>query len=147
MASLVEPRPAACFRLRRRANRSPVSLALAGRLVALTLAGALSLPASTERASAQAAAAPPSPAVVVAPVVRKPVTPTATFTGRVSAIDKVDLRARVDGYLEKRHFTEGQLVKEGDLLYVIEKQIYQAAVNQAAANVASAEAAAVNASL
>ena len=57
--------------------------------------------------------------------------PTATFTGRVEAIHKVELRARIDGFLEKRLFDEGADVKEGDLLFVIEKGLYQAAVDEA----------------
>src|SRR5687768_10403612 len=61
------------------------------------------------------------PSVIVAAAVRKELTPTLTFTGRVEAIEKVELRARVDGYLEKRLFTEGGEVKAGDLLFVIEK--------------------------
>src|SRR5689334_13503509 len=64
------------------------------------------------------------PSVVVAAAARKELTPSLTFTGRVEAIDKVDLRARVDGYLEKRQFTEGGEVKAGDLLFVIEKAPY-----------------------
>ena len=59
--------------------------------------------------------------------------PRRRFTGRVEAGDKVDLRARVDGFLEKRLFNEGADVKEGDLLFVIEKGLYQAAVDEAKA--------------
>jgi membrane fusion protein (multidrug efflux system) len=66
--------------------------------------------------------------------------PTFRFTGRIEAIFKVDLRARVDGFLEKRLFTEGADVKEGDLLFVIEKGLYSAAVNEAKASVEKAEA-------
>ena len=55
-------------------------------------------------------------------------------------MSKVDLRARVDGFLEKRLFTEGADVKEGDLLLVIEKGLYAAAVNEAKAGVETAEA-------
>ena len=118
------------------------------RLVAPMLGCAAALLAGApSHAADQTPAAAPAPAVVVAPVARKPVTPTATFQGRVEAVDKVDLRARVDGYLEKRFFTDGQFVKEGDLLYQIEEQQYAASVAQARANVASAEAAAVNAAL
>jgi membrane fusion protein (multidrug efflux system) len=116
-------------------------------LLALTLGGAAALLANVPSAGAQTAAAPPPPAVVVAPVARKPVAPTLSFTGRVEAVDKVDLRARVEGYLEKRFFADGQFVKDGDLLYQIEQQEYQSKVDQAQANLASAEASAVNAAL
>ena len=53
---------------------------------------------------------------------------------------KVDLRARVDGFLEKRLFTEGADVKEGDLLFAIEKGLYQAAVDEAQGGIVTAEA-------
>ncbi|MGD9507337.1 MAG: efflux RND transporter periplasmic adaptor subunit [Geminicoccaceae bacterium] len=96
-----------------------------------------------------AAEAPPPmpPAVTVVAVGSQEVTPAVTFTGRVEAIDTVDLRARVEGFLEKRHFTEGQDVREGDLLFTIEKAQYEAAVAQAEANVARAQATQYNAQL
>ena len=84
-------------------------------------------------------AAPP-PAVTVIKVATTDVKPTASFTGRIEAIFKVDLRARVDGFLEKRLFREGADVKQGDLLLVIEKGLYQSAVDQAKAAIVSAEA-------
>ena len=62
------------------------------------------------------------------------------FTGRVEAKDKVDLRARVEGFLEKRLFEEGQDVKAGDLLFVIEKAPYQAAIENVDAAIARAQA-------
>jgi membrane fusion protein (multidrug efflux system) len=80
------------------------------------------------------------PSVVVAAAARKELTPTLTFTGRVEAVDKVDLQARVDGYLEKRQFTEGGEVKQGDLLFVIEKAPYKAQLEQIEASIEAAEA-------
>jgi membrane fusion protein (multidrug efflux system) len=91
-----------------------------------------------KQANPQAAA--PPPAVTVVKVEAADVRPRSSFTGRVEARFKVDLRARVDGFLEKRLFTEGADVKEGDLLFVIEKGLYRAAVDQAKAAVATAEA-------
>jgi membrane fusion protein, multidrug efflux system len=93
------------------------------------------------------AGAPPPPAVSVMAVQKKDVTPATEFVGRVVAIDKVELRARVQGFLQKRLFTEGQDVKAGDLLFVIEPEPFQAAVTQAEADLASAEADAQNAKL
>lgn len=93
-----------------------------------------------------AAAAPPPPAVTVAPAVRKDVTRSAEFVGRIRAIDKVELRARVEGFLQARDFTEGQNVKSGDLLFVIEQDPYQAALEQQQANLASAQAQVTNTS-
>jgi membrane fusion protein (multidrug efflux system) len=78
-------------------------------------------------------------------VQKKDVTPATGFVGRVVATDKVELRARVQGFLQKRLFTEGQDVKSGDLLFVIEPEPFQAAVAQAEADLASAQADAQNA--
>jgi membrane fusion protein (multidrug efflux system) len=113
------------------------------------LAAALLLLAGCDQAEDQApqAAPAPTPAVGVVAVKSREVTPSVSFTGRVEAVDKVDLRARVEGFLEQRHFAEGQDVKEGDLLFTIEKGRYQAAVAQAEANVARAQAALSNAEL
>ena len=80
-------------------------------------------------------------------VAQKDVTPATDFVGRVVATDKVELRARVQGFLQKRLFKEGQDVKAGDLLFVIEQEPFQAAVTQAEADLASAHADAQNAKL
>jgi membrane fusion protein (multidrug efflux system) len=111
-------------------------------LCTLLLSGMVGALASSLPSSAQTpvAKAPPAPAVSVVSAVRKEKTPTLTFVGRVEAIDKVDLRARVDGYLEKRLFTEGGEVKQGQLLFVIEKAPYEAQVEQIAASIEAAEA-------
>jgi membrane fusion protein (multidrug efflux system) len=85
-----------------------------------------------------AASAPP-PAVTVVKVTAAEIKPTTTFTGRIEARNKVDLRARVDGFLEKRLFTEGADVAESELLFAIEKGLYQAAVDQAKAALETAE--------
>ena len=94
-----------------------------------------------------AATAVPAPAVGVRLVVQKGVSESFEFVGHIKAVDKVDLRARVEGFLEKRLFREGQFVKAGELLYQIEKVQYEALVEQAKANLASAEAESVNAKL
>src|SRR5271167_2204114 len=80
------------------------------------------------------------PAVGVQPATVKGINQRFEFVGRVKAIDKVDLRARVEGFLEHILFREGQDVRAGDLLYQIEKVQYQAAVDQAKANLAAAQA-------
>ena len=92
-----------------------------------------------------AAAQPPAPAVGVRLAAMKGVSQSFEFVGRVKAIEKVELRARVEGFLEKVLFREGQDVKTGELLYQIEKVQFQAAVDQAKANLAVAEAALTNA--
>lgn len=109
------------------------------------LAIALMLTLSPLGALAQTAApAQPAPSVIVAPVAKRDLTPALRFTGRIEAVDKVDLRARVEGYLETRGFTEGQMVKDGDLLFRIEQQQYKARVEIAQANLARAQATAQN---
>jgi membrane fusion protein (multidrug efflux system) len=92
-----------------------------------------------------AAAPPPAPAVGVRLAAMKGVSQSFEFVGRVKAIEKVELRARVEGFLEKVLFREGQDVKAGELLYQIEKVQFQSAVDQAKANLAVAEAALTNA--
>jgi membrane fusion protein (multidrug efflux system) len=62
---------------------------------------------------------------------RKPITQNREFVGRVEAIDRVEVRARVTGYLDEVLFKEGDLIQEGTPLYRIEKGLFQAAVEQA----------------
>ncbi len=84
--------------------------------------------------------APPPPKVTVAQPIQKPVTEYLEFTGNIAAVQTVELRARVEGYLEQVLFEDGDLVKKGDLLFQIEQAPYIAAVDQAKANVARAQA-------
>lgn len=89
--------------------------------------------------------APPPPKVTVITPARETVTDSFDFTGNTAATNTVQLRARVAGYLEQVLFEDGEQVKEGDLLFVIEKEPYIAAVNRAKANVARAKASALEA--
>ena len=91
-------------------------------------------------AFAQAPPAPPPPSVVVETVRPHDVTDQSTYLGRVEAIDKVTIRARVDGFLASRGFDEGSEVKKDQILFTLEKEPYEAAVALARANVASARA-------
>ena len=121
-------------------------IAGAALVVLVIAAGAGWLLFGTSAKPPQAAAAqPPAPAVGVRLAAMKGVSQSFEFVGRVKAIEKVDLRARVEGFLEKVLFREGQDVKTGELLYQIEKVQFQAAVDQAKANLAVAEAALTNA--
>jgi len=108
------------------------------------LVAALGLVAWGGEALAQGAA-PPS--VTVAAVVSREIRETANFVGRVTPIDKVDIVARVPGFIEQRLFVEGQTVKTGDLLFRIEQDTYKAAVEQQNANLAKAKATETNAAL
>jgi membrane fusion protein, multidrug efflux system len=98
--------------------------------------------AGCDEGQAQSSAAPPAPApaVTVALVKEREVTPASTFTARVEAVDSVDLRARVPGYLERQLFKEGAEIKAGDLLFVLEKGQYEAAINEIKATITRAQA-------
>lgn len=94
---------------------------------------------------AVAAAAPgkeggPPPLVTVAAVTLQDVNPPAEYVGHVEAIQAVDLRARVEGFLEQVNFKEGDVVQDGDLLYSIEQAPYKTKVAADKARVAQAEA-------
>jgi len=111
----------------------------AARWVGLGLA-ALLLTGCEEQAETAAPAAAAPPAVTVITLQPTEITPGVTFNGRVVAVDTVDLRARVTGFLQERRFEEGADVAAGDLLFVLEKDPYQAVVAQRQAELASAEA-------
>lgn len=87
----------------------------------------------------------PPPAVLVQAAEMKPIADQAEFIGRAEAVDKVDLRARVKGFLGSRQFEAGADVKEGQVVYLIEPETYQATVDQRMAQRAAAQAALVNA--
>ena len=82
---------------------------------------------------------PPPPQVNVAQVVQKKVQLWDEFSGRIEAVDTVELRPRVSGYLAAVHFNEGSEVKRGQLLFSIDDREYRAAVDSARANVARAQ--------
>jgi membrane fusion protein (multidrug efflux system) len=71
---------------------------------------------------------------------RRPISQNLDFVGRVNAINRVEIRARVAGFLESVRFQEGNLIKEGDSLYGIEKGLFQAAVEQAEGALARSKA-------
>ena len=85
------------------------------------------------------------PTVEVMAAVMKPVEQQVTFMGRVAAVDKVELRARVEGFLKERRFTEGQEVKVDEVLFAVEPEQYQAIVQQREADLAKAQAEVENA--
>jgi len=91
------------------------------------------------KSTPKAAAAVPPPSVVVAEVTRKTVPIYSEFVGQTKADDTVELRARVEGILEKVSFREGARVSKGQLLFVIDKRPFQAAVQSAKAAQAKAE--------
>ena len=95
------------------------------------------LAACARNEAAEAPAAPP--AVAVAKVVSKPITEFDEFTGRFEAVERVDIRPRVSGYIVSTNFQQGHEVKKGDVLYVIDPRPYQATLNRAQADVARAK--------
>lgn len=117
-----------------------------GRVALLALAPVLALAGCKDEAPPAPQSAAP-PAVLVARVEQQPVSQGAEFIGRVEAIDKVEVRARVTGFLYARHFNEGDNVKAGDLLFTIEQPPFAAEVALRQAQVDRAEAELRNASL
>jgi multidrug efflux system membrane fusion protein len=100
--------------------------------MALVLGGCDSKPAAD-------AAPLPSPVTVARPI-EKTVTEWDEYTGRFAAVETVEVRARVSGFIESIHFKEGQVVKQGDLLFVIDPRPYAFALEQAKADVERAKA-------
>jgi RND family efflux transporter MFP subunit len=97
--------------------------------VVLAIAAALTLTGCGSNAAAQAAAAAaaaPPPQVDVAQVVSKQVTEFDEFTGRFEAVERVEIRPRVSGYIASVNFAEGREVKKGDVLFVIDQRPYEA---------------------
>lgn len=110
------------------------------RLGALSLIlAALALASCGQNPQSNQAAAPP-PAVTVANPIQRTIVDHDEYVGRFVAVDSVEVRARVSGYLDKVHFTDGQIVKEGDLLFTIDKRPFQTALDQAKASLQKSRA-------
>jgi multidrug efflux system membrane fusion protein len=107
-----------------------------GRAVVLAI---LAVTAGCSEAPQQRAAPPPAKVTVALPVKRN-VVDQDEYVGRFVAIDSVEIRARVSGYLDSIHFTDGQMVKQGDLLFTIDKRPFQTTFDQARANLQQAHA-------
>jgi len=105
--------------------------------VALALALACFIASCGERQ--QQGGAPPPPTVAVAKPIKRTVFDFDEYVGRFTAINSVEVRARVSGYLDKLHFKDGQLVKQGDLLFTIDKRPFQNTLDQARANLVQAQ--------
>jgi RND family efflux transporter MFP subunit len=86
------------------------------------------------------AAVRPPQAVTVAKPVQRTIVDYDEYVGRFTAVDSVEVRARVSGYLDRVHFQDGQMVKEGDLLFTIDKRPFQTTLDQAQANLEQAKA-------
>ena len=92
------------------------------------------------KSEANKAIAPPPPTVVVAEVMRRTVPIYSEFVGQTKADDTVELRARVEGLLQKVYFKEGARVRKGQILFTIDKRPFEAALQSAKALLAKSEA-------
>ncbi|HEU5424898.1 MAG TPA: efflux RND transporter periplasmic adaptor subunit [Nitrolancea sp.] len=110
-------------------------------LAAAALAAVLTLSGCAGDASAQhAAMPPPAPQVTVARVIARTVTDSETFSGRFSAVDHVDIRPRVSGYISSVNFVDGSVVHKGQVLFVIDPRPYEAESQRAEADLDQARA-------
>lgn len=113
---------------------------LAGGLVLLASASALSLSGCGAAESKEAAAAPPAPTVTVATVQSREVNDWDEFSGRFEAVEHVELRPRVSGYIERVSFVEGREVKKGDVLFAIDDRPYRVQLQRAEGELARVRA-------
>jgi RND family efflux transporter MFP subunit len=109
-------------------------------LIALLAVLAPLLAACGQSASQPQSAAPPPPQVTVAKPVTKMIAEQDEYVGRFVAVESVEVRARVSGYLDAIHFQDGQILKKGDLLFTIDRRPFQTALAQAQASLAQARA-------
>ena len=108
-------------------------------IAALVLAGvAMTLSGCDE--SKAAASAPAGPPVTAATVLERQISETEEFSGRLEAVERVDIRSRVGGFVVSSNFTPGSIVKKGDLLFVIDARPFQAEASRAEAAASSAKA-------
>src|SRR5438067_47609 len=118
----------------------PLVLALGAAGVAVTLAATLAGCSEATGKAADAQAAPAAAPVSAAVVVEKPVAETQEFSGRLEAVEHVEIRPRVSGYITAVNFTPGAEVKKGQVLFVIDSRPYQAEAERAEAAAKSARA-------
>jgi RND family efflux transporter MFP subunit len=127
------------FGVRSRVRRnSTASFIIGRRWIGLAVAATVSLCGCSKQT--QTPAPPPPVKVTVAKPVEQEIVDFAEFTGNTAAVNAVEIRARVSGYLEKIGFDEGAHVKVNDVLFVIDPRPYQAALDQAQANLEQAQA-------
>lgn len=118
--------------------RSGYKLCLATAISLVPIFAAIA--AEEKKEAASAPAAPPPPAVLVEKAEMRALGVQTEFIGRIQAFAKVDLRARVTGFLRDRKFEAGQDVKEGDVLFEIEREPFEATLAQRRAQLAATEA-------
>lgn len=114
-------------------------IVLASGVAAVAIGVALAHPWN-DSATASVTAVPPPPEVSVAPVAARPIADWQSYSGRLEAVEQVDIRPQVSGAIVAIHFKNGGLVQKGDVLFTIDPRPYQAAVDHAQAEVAAATA-------
>ena len=107
----------------------------------LALISALGLTISLAGCAAKAADPPPPPAVTVAPVLEREINEWDEFTGRLQAVDQVEIRPRVSGYIKRVTFPEGKEVRKGEVLFEIDARQYEADLARAEAQLEQARTA------
>jgi RND family efflux transporter MFP subunit len=112
-----------------------MTFANAARLAALFAAAGVAACGQSQQPAGQAL-----PAVTVAKPVQRTVVDQDEYVGRFAAVNSVEIRARLSGYLSEIHFTDGQMVKQGDLLFTIDRRPFEIALEQMRANLAQARA-------
>jgi multidrug efflux system membrane fusion protein len=120
-------------------RRRPTLLAAAAVLVAVAAVPAVFFGFYSGQASASAPATPPPPPVSVATVAESSVAAWDEFSGRLEAVERVEVRSRAAGTVKSVHFREGALVRAGDLLFTIDPAPYEADVDRADAQVVAAQ--------
>jgi RND family efflux transporter MFP subunit len=124
-------------------RKFPLPLLLLAVVVVLgVIAGVYSFKSGGQGGPAPAAQAqaPGAPPVTVAQPLKRQITDWSEFTGQFTPVDYVELRARVSGYLTEIHFTDGQMVNKGDLLFVIDPRPFEIALVSARSKVTQAAA-------
>jgi multidrug efflux system membrane fusion protein len=109
-------------------------------LIALAFVSSALLSACSESQSQAAPAAPPAPPVSVAAALERKIVDWEEFPGRIEAVEQVDVRSRVTGYIDSVNFRHGAEVRKGDVLFVIDPRPFQAEVARAEATLANTRA-------
>ncbi len=114
------------------------SLSISLVLLGIASAAALAVSGCARNEAAEHKAMPPSPQVTVAAAISRKVTEFDEFTGRFEAVERVEVRPRVSGYISSVNFTDGSEIKKGDVLFVIDPRPYVAERDKARAQLAQA---------
>ena len=108
--------------------------------IAAVIMIALALAACGQSQSQTKSAPPPAPQVTVAKPVTRQIADQDEYVGRFVAVESVEVRARVSGYLEAIHFQDGQIVRKGDPLFTVDRRPFETALAQAQASLEQARA-------